>query len=82
MNGSSIDLVCEATAGDFPITLQLIHPNGSVVNQTETTEPGSFNVSIFVSADGDYGTYTCNATNIFGMDIKSVTVIKPGNNSS
>ena len=71
--GSTVDLVCEASAGDLPISFIWIGPNGIAVNPNDTDGT----VSITLSG-GDYGMYTCTATNEFGIDTAAVTVEERG----
>ena len=74
IEGSTVDLVCEATAGDLPISYSWTGPSGQDVSLADTDGT----ISVTISASGDYGTYTCAATNEFGMGNASVEVIQAG----
>ena len=61
----SVDLVCEATAGDPPISYSWTGPDGQALSPGDTD--GSITVTI-----STYGDYTCAATN--GVGTRSVTL--------
>lgn len=69
--GSIVSLVCEATAGDPPISYSWTGPTGE-----ELSSVG--NISVTISAREDYGTYTCTATNPSGTYISQVEVSQQG----
>ena len=73
IEGTTISLVCEATARDFPIFYSWTDPNGehipSVYNYGGT-------ISVTFSTDEDYGNYTCTAANAIGINTTHVEVIK------
>ena len=71
-NESSVDLVCEATSGDPPISFSWTNPNGQALSPGDTDGRVSFTLTI-------YGNYTCTATNQFGVDRSTVELLKPGN---
>ena len=73
IEGSTVDLVCEATAGDLPISYSWTGPSGQDVSLADTD--GTISVTISAS---DYGTYTCAAMNEFGMGNASVEDIQAG----
>lgn len=72
VEGTTVSLVCEATAGDSPISYSWTGPNGHGVSpgDTDGTVPVRF------SASGDYGNYTCTAANEVGMDTAIVEVVR------
>ncbi len=70
--GTMVDLVCEATAGDSPISFSWTNGSGIAVSPDDTDG----NISVAFSSAGDYGKYTCTATNDIGMDTATVDVIQ------
>lgn len=72
MEGSTVNLVCEATAGDPPISYSWTGPNGQPVF------PGDIDgtISVTFPAASSFGTYTCSAANEFGFDRASIEVIQ------
>ena len=77
VQGTTVDLVCEVTAGDGDISFSWTNPSGVGVSSSDTDST----ISLSFSASGDYGTYTCTATSLFGMDTTSVEVIQAGSYS-
>ena len=76
IEGSTVDLVCEAPAGDLPISYSWTGPSGQDVSLADTDGT----ISVTISASGDYGTYTCAATNEIGMgNAADVEVVQAGN---
>ena len=71
--GDMVDLVCEATAGDTPISFTWTDDGGMDVSQGDTDGT----ISLTLSSAG-YGTYTCTATNAIGMDTSNVEVVQAG----
>ena len=69
--GSTVDLVCEASAGNLPTNFTWIDPYGVSLNSTDGT------ASITLSS-GSYGMYNCTATNEFGIGTAAVTVEEGG----
>ena len=69
--GSTVDLVCEASVGDEPITFLWTDSSGIAVSPSDTN--GTISV-IFTSAME----YTCTATNSFGMDTAQLSVEEAG----
>ena len=65
IEGSTVTLVCEATAGDVPISYSWTGPNGDTAN-----------ISFTLQASVDYGTYMCTATNEFGSGTANVETIQ------
>ena len=74
IEGSTVDLVCEATAWDLPTSYSWTGPSGQDVSLSDTDGT----ISVTISASGDYGTYICAATNEFGMRNATVEVIQAG----
>ena len=74
IEGSAVDLDCEATSGDLPISYSWTGPSGQDVSLANTDGT----ISVTISASGDYGSYICAATNEFGMGNASVEVIQAG----
>ncbi len=72
--GTMVDLVCEATAGDTPISFSWRDGGGMTVSLGDTDGT----ISVTFSSAGDYGTYTCTATNDIGMGTATVDVIQAG----
>jgi hypothetical protein len=72
--GSTVNLACVATTGDLPVSFSWTGPNGQGVfpNDVDGT------ISVRFSAVGDYGSYTCTATNEFGSDRVTAEVIQAG----
>ena len=71
IEGSTVKLVCEATAGDVPISYSWTGPTGKELTNGEA-------ISVTVSNREDYGNYTCTATNVVGADITVVKVTIAG----
>ncbi len=69
--GATVDLVCEASIGDEPITFLWTDSSGIAVSPSDTN--GTISV-IFTSAME----YTCTATNSFGMDTAQLSVEEAG----
>jgi hypothetical protein len=78
VEGSTVNLVCVATAGDTPISYSWTGPSGQDVSAADTDG----NVSATISASGGYGNYMCTATNDFGMASTTLEVIRAGMFSS
>ena len=74
IEGATVALVCEAMAGDLPISYSWTGPNGQEVSPGDTDGT----ISVTFSASGDYGNYTCTATNEFGVDNATTEVIRAG----
>ena len=74
VSGSMVTFMCVAMTGDSPISYSLTGPAGQDVSLTDTDGT----ISITLSASGDYGAYTCTATNEFGMASTTVEVIQAG----
>ena len=74
VEGATANLTCEAMAGDLPISYSWTGPNGQEVFPGDTDGT----ISVTLSASGDYGTYTCTATNEFGVDNATTEVIRAG----
>lgn len=72
--GSTVRLICEAIAGDLPITFSWTGSNGVVIQPTG--RDGS--ITITFSSGANYGNYSCTATNSFGVDTAVVRVQQPG----
>ena len=72
MLGTMVDLVCEATAGDTPISFSWTDSAGTAVSPSDTDGT----VSVTVSSTGDYGIYMCIASNEFGTVLSNVAVIQ------
>ena len=72
--GTTVDLVCQATTGRQPISYSWTGASGVAVFPEDTDG----NITVTISASGDYGTYTCTATNDFGMDTATVDVVQAG----
>ncbi len=69
--GSTVNLVCEASVGDEPITFLWTDSSGMALSPSDTD--GNISV-IFTSAME----YTCNASNSFGMDTAQLSVEEAG----
>ena len=72
--GTTADLVCQATTGHQPISYSWTDASGVAVFPDDTDG----NITVLLSTSGDYGTYTCTATNDFGMDTATVDVGQAG----
>ena len=73
---NTVDLVCVVT-GDTPLTITWTHNScgGVTVFTGDDTTGGNFTLT--VNTD-DYGSYTCNVTNLFGSDNDTINVIQAG----
>ena len=71
---TTIDLVCQATTGRQPISYSWTDASGVAVFPDDTDG----NITVLLSATGDYGTYTCTATNIVGRHTTTVDVVQAG----
>ncbi len=69
--GSTVDLVCEASVGDEPITFLWTDSSGMAVSPSDTD--GTISV-IFTSGME----YTCTASNSLGMDTAQLSVEETG----
>ena len=72
--GTTVDLMCQGTTGCQPISYSWTDASDVAVFPDDTDG----NITVTVSTDGDYGTYTCTATNDFGMDTATVDVEQAG----
>ena len=72
--GATVNLTCEATAGDTPISFSWRNGSGVAVSPADTDGT----ISVPLSSAGDYGTYTCTATNAIGIGITDVDVVQAG----
>ena len=72
--GTTVDLVCQATTGCQPISYSWTDASGVAVFPDDTDG----NITVLLSTSRDYGTYTCIATNDFGMDTATVDVVQAG----
>ena len=70
--GESFTLTCTASAGDEPIYYVWIRESdmGIVTNDSKYT--------VSSATMDDFGDYRCNATNRFGEDSATLTVVKAG----
>lgn len=72
--GSTVNLMCELTSGDLPVSFSWTGPKGAVIQPTDTDG----NISITFTTGTDYGNYTCTANNTFGMNITVLRVQEAG----
>ena len=72
--GTTADLLCQATTGRQPISYSWTDASGVAVFPEDTDG----NIMVTFSTSRDYGTYTCTATNDFGMDTTTVDVVQAG----
>ena len=70
--GTTVDLVCEAVGGDPPISFSWTNGSGSAVSPGDSDGT----ISVTLSSTGDFGTYTCTATNEFGNGTSDFEVIQ------
>ena len=75
-----VDLVCVVT-GDTPLTITWTHDSGGGVTVFTGDDTTGGNFTLTVNSD-DYGSYTCNATNLFGSASDTVNVIQAGRSKS
>ena len=75
VEGSTVELVCEAVAGDQPISFNWTAPDGQPASPTDTD--GTISITP-TAASGGYGAYNCTATNQLGEDSVLVDVIQAG----
>ena len=75
---TTVDLVCVVT-GDTPIDIVWEHvlTDGSVEEVFTGDDTTGGNFTLTVNMD-DYGTYQCNASNIFGTNSASTEIIQAG----
>ena len=66
--------MCQATTGHQLIPYSWTDASGVAVFPEDTDG----NITVTFSTSGDYGTYTCTATNDFGMDTATVDVVQAG----
>ena len=77
IEGFTVNLVCEATAGDLPISFSWTGPRANRISS------GSNGIlSMAFRALEDYGNYTCTATNTFGTDSSQVEIERAGTSIS
>ena len=72
--GATLSLICEAPPEDPPVSFSWTGPTGQDVSLTDTD--GTISITLF--AIGVYGTYTCTATNEFGMTTTTVQAVLAG----
>ena len=70
MEGSAVNLVCEAMAGDVPISYSWTGPDGVAL-------PTNATISVIFSASEDYEEYICTASNEVGLD-RAIAVVPGG----
>ena len=73
---NTVDLVCVVT-GDTPLTITWTHDSGGGVTVFTGDDTTGGNFTLTVNSD-DYGSYTCNATNLFGSASDTINVIQAG----
>lgn len=71
VRGFLIHLLCEAIAGDHPITFAWTDPNGQ--NLSPDDMDGNITATINI-----YGNYTCTATNAVGMTRETIEIVEEG----
>ena len=71
---TTADIVCQATTGRHPISYSWTDASSVAVFPDDTDG----NITVTVSTSGDYGTYTCTATNAIRMDTATVDVVQAG----
>ena len=71
---TSVDLMCQAASGRPPISYSWTDASGVALFPDDTDG----NIMVTVSTDGDYGIYTCKATNDFGINTATVDVEQAG----
>ena len=71
VQGYSVELLCEAIAGDLPISYSWIGPDGHIMLPADTDGNISLNINTF-------GSYTCSGTNAIGTDRESVEIVQAG----
>ena len=72
LKGSRVTLVCEATAGDPPISYSWISPIGKEL----ISGSNSGNILVTFSASRDFGSYECIGSNRFGINKSQVNVLQ------
>ena len=75
IEGSTIQLTCEAVEGDLPVSFSWTAPDGRSVSSPNTDGT----VWVTLASSTDYGDYTCVGSNEFGSASVSTEVIRPGN---
>ena len=74
IKGTIVNLVCEVTAGDFPISFSWTSSN----EEGLSSDSINGNISVSFCAREDYGIYTCTATNPFGSHTSQVEIAQAG----
>ena len=74
VQGTTVDLVCEAIGGDTPISFRWTNSGGVAVSPEDTDGA----ISVTLSFAGDYGTYICTATNAVGRETVDIDLIQAG----
>ena len=74
---STVKLVCIVHDGTLPIHVAWQFPNGSTTTSTLNSHSSSWNISITPTTISHYGTYTCTAINIFGIDTDTLILVEP-----
>ena len=73
---TAFELVCQVTGIDAPDVISWTFSDTNVVIYTgNATTGGNFTVTI---ADNDFGTYICTASNEFGSNEDSITIMRAG----
>ena len=72
IKGSTVNLVCEATAGDLPISYSWTNPYD--ITLLSNSNMGT----VLINSLRDYGEYTCTANNQYGGDTSTLTVEQAG----
>ena len=67
-NGSSVELFCEATSGNLPISYSWTDPSDQALSPGSTD--GRISFTLYT-----YGNYTCRATNEFGVSRSTVELL-------
>ena len=73
---NTVDLVCVVT-GDTPLNIAWTHDSGGGVTVFTGNDTTGGNFTLTVNSD-DYGSYTCNATNLLGSASDTMNVIQAG----
>ena len=77
---NTVDLVCVVT-GDTPQTITWTHDSGGGVTVFTGNDTTGGNFTLTVNSN-DYGSYTCNATSLFGSASDTINVTQAGRSKS
>ncbi len=76
---TDFELVCIVTGGDTPdVITWTFSATSTIIFTGNATTGGNFTITVSGMSNMDYGTYVCNASNAFGSNQGSVTIVQAG----